>query len=126
MQPRTASGIVRFGLGQPVRQHGLSVGVQQLQYGLGHQKIHVQAVQPAVADARGTDRDPRQGHEVDLPAAGRVDSFDAQEAIRRADALMADYPAVLSRLKDKSAAMARAAGENERLLLEMLEQHRMH
>lgn len=37
---------------------------------------------------------------------------------------MADYPAVLSRLKDKSAAMARAAGENERLLLEMLEQHR--
>ena len=50
----------------------------------------------------------------------------AQEAIRRADALMADYPAVLSRLKDKSAAMARAAGENERLLLEMLEQHRMH
>ena len=64
--------------------------------------------------------------ELDLPAAGRVDSFDAQEAIRRADALMADYPAVLSRLKDKSAAMARAAGENERLLLEMLEQHRMH
>ena len=39
---------------------------------------------------------------------------------------MADYPAVLSRLKDKSAQMARAAGENERLLLEMLEQHRMH
>ena len=64
--------------------------------------------------------------ELDLPAAGRVDSFDAQEAIRRADALMADYPAVLSRLKDKSAQMARAAGENERLLLEMLEQHRMH
>ena len=64
--------------------------------------------------------------ELDLPAAGRVDSFDAHEAIRRADALMADYPAVLSRLKDKSAAMARAAGENERLLLEMLEQYRMH
>ena len=43
--------------------------------------------------------------ELDLPAAGRVDSFNAQEAIRRADALMADYPAVLSRLKEKSAAM---------------------
>ena len=64
--------------------------------------------------------------ELDLPAAGRVDSFDAQEAIRRADALMADYPAVLSRLKEKSAAMTRAAGENERLLLEMLEEHRKH
>ena len=64
--------------------------------------------------------------ELDLPAAGRVDSFDAQEAIRRADALMADYPAVLSRLKEKSSAMTRAAGENERLLLEMLEEHRKH
>ena len=49
-----------------------------------------------------------------------------EEAIRRADALMADYPAVLSRLKEKSAAMTRAAGENERLLLEMLEEHRKH
>ena len=79
--------------------------------------------------SRGLVYDPKVDSylkELDLPAAGRVDAFDAQEAIRRADALMADYPAVLSRLKEKSAAMTRAAGESERLLLEMLEEHRKH
>ena len=59
--------------------------------------------------------------ELDLPAAGDVASFDRDEAIRRADALMADYDGVLSRLREKSAQLARAAGENERLLLELLE-----
>ena len=71
MQPRTASGIVRFGLGQPVRQHGLTVVDQTLQYWNGHQKIHVQAVQPAVADARGTDRDPRQAERPVRDPSGR-------------------------------------------------------
>lgn len=59
--------------------------------------------------------------ELDLPAAGDVERFDGREARRRADALMADYDAVLSRLRRKSARLAQAAKENERLLLELLE-----
>lgn len=59
--------------------------------------------------------------ELDLPAAGDVEHFDGEEAIRRADGLMADYNGVLSRLREKSAQLAQAAGENERLLLELLE-----
>ena len=59
--------------------------------------------------------------ELDLPAAGDVERFDGAEAVRRADALMADYDNVLSGLRDKSARLSRAAGENERLLLELLE-----
>ena len=59
--------------------------------------------------------------ELELPAAGYVDRFDGPEAIRRADALMADYDRVLERLREKSAALAQAARENETLLLEMLE-----
>ena len=59
--------------------------------------------------------------ELDLPAAGDVEHFDGEEAIRRADALMADYDAVLARLREKSAALAQAARDNERLLLELLE-----
>lgn len=59
--------------------------------------------------------------ELDLPSAGDVENFDGDEAIRRADALMADYEGVLARLRDKSAQLTRAADENERLLLELLE-----
>ncbi len=59
--------------------------------------------------------------ELDLPAAGEVEHFDGDEAIRRADALMAGYDRVLARLREKSAQLAQAARENERLLLEMLE-----
>ena len=59
--------------------------------------------------------------ELELPAAGEVECFDGREAIRRADELMADYDAVLSRLRKKSAQLAQAARENERLLLELLE-----
>ena len=62
--------------------------------------------------------------ELDLPAAGYVDSFDGDEAIRRADAMMAEYGDVLARLRQKSAQLTQAARENERLLLEMLEQHK--
>ncbi len=50
-------------------------------------------------------------------------SFDAGEAVRRADALMADYDAVLARLREKSAALTAAAGENENLLLDLLKKH---
>ena len=59
--------------------------------------------------------------ELDLPAAGHVEAFDGPEAIRRADALLKDYDAVLARLRKKSAQLTQAAGENERLLLELLE-----
>ncbi|WP_251316158.1 polysaccharide pyruvyl transferase CsaB [Flintibacter muris] len=59
--------------------------------------------------------------ELDLPAAGDVEAFDGLEAVRRADALMEHYNAVLARLREKSAQLTRAAGENERLLLELLE-----
>ena len=59
--------------------------------------------------------------ELDLPAAGDVEHFDRAEAIRRADALLANYDKVLARLREKSAQLTQAAGENERLLLELLE-----
>ena len=59
--------------------------------------------------------------ELDLPAAGNVEAFDAAGAIRRADALMGDYDAVLARLREKSAQLSETAKENERLLLELLE-----
>ena len=50
-----------------------------------------------------------------------MERFDLEEAVRRTDALMADYDGVLARLREKSRQLTRAAGENERLLLEMLE-----
>ena len=52
---------------------------------------------------------------------GVDDAFARTEAIRRADALLKDYDAVLARLRKKSAQLTQAAGENERLLLELLE-----
>jgi polysaccharide pyruvyl transferase CsaB len=62
--------------------------------------------------------------ELELPSAGHVEHFDGPEAIRRTDALLADYDAVLARLQAKSAQLTQAAQENERLLLEMLNRSR--
>ena len=45
--------------------------------------------------------------------------YDGQEALDFMD--MADYDAVYARLQEKSKALTKAAGENERLLLELLE-----
>ena len=59
--------------------------------------------------------------ELELPSAGHVERFDAREAIACADRLMADYDVVLSRLRDKSQALAQAALRNEELLLQLLE-----
>ena len=56
-----------------------------------------------------------------VDTAGDVERFNLEEAVRRTDALMADYDGVLARLREKSQQLTRAAGENERLLLEMLE-----
>ena len=61
---------------------------------------------------------------LDLPAAGHVEHFDGEEAIRRADDLMAHYDQVLANLREKSEQLARAARENERLLMEMLERYK--
>ena len=60
--------------------------------------------------------------ELDLPAAGHVEHFDPQEACRRADEMMADYDQVLELLREKSRQLAQSARENERLLLEKLDQ----
>lgn len=62
--------------------------------------------------------------ELDLPSAGDVSSFDRKAAIAQADALMADYDGVCQRLKKKSEALTAAARENERLLLELLDQRK--
>ena len=59
--------------------------------------------------------------ELSLPSAGDVEHFDGQQAIQRADALMADYDHVLAKLRETSADLTRAAGKNEDLLLQMLE-----
>ena len=59
--------------------------------------------------------------ELDMPSAGDVHHFRREEAIAAADRLMADYEGSLERLRVKSAALSRAARENERLLLELLE-----
>jgi len=60
--------------------------------------------------------------ELEQPSAGHVERFDASAAIAAADGLMADYDGVLAGMKRKSDALTKAAGENERLLLELLEQ----
>ena len=59
--------------------------------------------------------------ELDQPSAGHVERFDTAKAIQVMDALMTNYDATLERLKKKSAELTTAAGENERLLLELLE-----
>ncbi len=72
----------------------------------------------------GLDYDPKVAsylEELGMPSAGRVTDFRREQAIAQADALMSDYTAVKARLQEKSAALTRAAGENERLLLELLE-----
>jgi len=58
--------------------------------------------------------------ELGLPSAGHVERFEVEEAIAVADKLMVGYDAVRSALEEKSSDMTRAAGENERLLLELL------
>lgn len=71
----------------------------------------------------GLDYDPKVDSylkELEMPSAGRVTDFHREEAIAVADALMADYDACRARLAEKAQALAKAAWENERLLLEML------
>ena len=60
--------------------------------------------------------------ELALPSAGHVEHFEIGTAITVCDQLMADYDAVLATLKEKSSAMTVAAGENEKMLLGLLEE----
>lgn len=62
--------------------------------------------------------------ELGMPSAGDVTAFEREKAIAQADQLMTNYAASKQRLREKSEAMACAARENERLLLELLEQRK--
>lgn len=134
MQPerdREVTARVRALMDEPAHVLDLSATPRELMGVLGQSRLCVAmrlhtlifAARMAVP-ALGLVYDPKVAsylEELDLPAAGNVEDFDGPEAIRRADALMADYDHVLARLRDKSAQLAQAAGENERLLLELLE-----
>lgn len=58
--------------------------------------------------------------ELDMPCAGEVERFDADRAKACVDALMADYESKREALEERSRQLNAAAGENERLLLELL------
>ena len=134
MQPerdREVTGQVRALMKEPAHVLDASCTPRELMGVLGRSRLCVAmrlhtlifAARMAVP-ALGLVYDPKVAsylEELDLPSAGDVERFDGAEAIRRADALMADYDGVLSRLREKSAQLAQAAGENERLLLELLE-----
>ena len=59
--------------------------------------------------------------ELGMPSAGDVRHFRREEAIAQADRLMAAYEEYHARMAERSRALAAAASENERLLLELLE-----
>lgn len=61
--------------------------------------------------------------ELDMPCAGDVTDFDVDTAIARLDQLMADYDDRKSALTQRSAQLSRAAGENQRLLQQLLDKH---
>jgi len=58
--------------------------------------------------------------ELDMPCVGEVEHFDRDRAIACVDELMADYDNMRAALKERSDGLTAAAGENERLLLELL------
>jgi polysaccharide pyruvyl transferase WcaK-like protein len=60
--------------------------------------------------------------ELEMPSVGDVSDFDQEFAIRKADELMADYDAHVERMRQKSKELSMAAQQNEKLLLELLEQ----
>ena len=58
--------------------------------------------------------------ELDMPCAGEVECFDSARAIACVDELMANYEDRRSALEERSRRLNVAAGENERLLLELI------
>ena len=61
--------------------------------------------------------------ELEMPGAGEVESFDSARAVACVDALMADYETRRAVLEERSCRLTVAAGENERLLLELLKKN---
>lgn len=59
--------------------------------------------------------------ELGMPCAGEVEHFDSDRAITCVDQLLADYDAQRKLLEERSRSLTQAAGENERLLLALLE-----
>ena len=59
--------------------------------------------------------------ELDMPCAGSVTDFDPDGAIARLDGLMADYEARKADLTRRSGLLTRAAEQNRRLLLDLLD-----
>jgi len=59
--------------------------------------------------------------ELELPSAGHVSDLCAEDVSRCADALLADYDAVRTRLRLRAEELEQAARDNERLLMELLE-----
>lgn len=62
--------------------------------------------------------------ELDMPSAGDVRDFRADRAAAEADALLADYDRRKAALRERSRTLTESAGENVRLLLELLERTR--
>ena len=58
--------------------------------------------------------------ELDMPSAGEVERFDRNRAIHCVDQIMADYAQRRATLEARSRELIAAAGQNERLLLELL------
>ena len=59
--------------------------------------------------------------ELDMPSAGDVTHLDRRQAILHTDKLLNDYDRYKETLSEHSRRLSQAAGENERLLLELLE-----
>ena len=59
--------------------------------------------------------------ELGMPSAGDVSRLDRRQAILHLDELLKNYDRYKENLTEHSQRLARAAGENERLLLELLE-----
>ena len=130
-QDREATRRVREAMSAPSRLLEAPCTPRELMAVLGQAKLclamrlHTLIFSARMAvPAMGLVYDPKVAsylQELDLPAAGAVERFDGEEAIRRADELMDGYDQTLVRLREKSQALSQAARENERRLLELLE-----
>ena len=133
MQPerdRPAAERVRRGMAEPSYLLDVSCTPQELMAVLGQAKLCLaMRLHTLIFAARmavpcvGLVYDPKVDSylkELDMPSAGHVEHFDQGAAIACVDRMMAHYDDALPGLREKSAQLAQAARENERLLLELL------